>query len=39
MCLNKEFRADVEWWHLFLSDWNGVSMLRKVQMESPDAEF
>ena len=37
--LNKEFRADVEWWHLFLSDWNGVSMLRKVQMESPDAEF
>ena len=38
-CLNKEFRADVEWWHLFLAEWNGVSMLHKVQMESPDAEF
>ena len=20
--LNREFRADVEWWHLFLSEWN-----------------
>ena len=37
--LNREFRADVKWWHLFLSEWNGVSMLRKVRAESPDAEF
>ena len=25
--LNKEFRVDVELWHLFLSEWNGVSVL------------
>ena len=37
--LNREFRADVEWWHRFLSEWNGVSMLRKVRAESPEAEF
>ena len=37
--LNKDFRADVEWWHAFLSSWNGVSMLRRVRVDSPDGEF
>ena len=37
--LNREFRADVEWWHLFLFEWNGVSTLRKVRAESPEAKF
>ena len=37
--LNREFRADMEWWHRFLSEWNGVSMFRKVRAESPEAEF
>ena len=37
--LNREFRADVEWWNVFLSTWNGVSMLCRVRAESPDAEF
>ena len=26
--LNREFRSDLRWWHIFLSDWNGVSFLR-----------
>ena len=25
--LNQSFRADLEWWHKFLSSWNGVSMI------------
>lgn len=24
-CLNREFRSDVYWWHIFLKEWNGVS--------------
>lgn len=27
ICLNREARSDIEWWHLFASCWNGVSML------------
>ena len=26
--LNAGFRADLEWWHAFVADWNGVSMIR-----------
>ena len=26
--LNQEFRSDLLWWKLFLSKWNGTSMLR-----------
>ena len=26
--LNKEFRSDLAWWHLFLEDWNGTSFLQ-----------
>lgn len=37
--LNREFRADVEWWQIFLAEWNGVSMLRKIRSEFPDTEF
>lgn len=25
--LNARFRADLEWWHTFLQEWNGVSMM------------
>ena len=25
--LNHSFRCDLEWWHLFLEKWNGVSLL------------
>ena len=25
--LNRQARSDIEWWHLFASSWNGVSMM------------
>lgn len=30
--LNKEFRSDIAWWHTFIHCWNGLSMLRNVQL-------
>ena len=27
--LNSAFRADLEWWHVFATSWNGVSMMRE----------
>ena len=36
--LNKEIRADIEWWHAFLGTWNGVSLLRGVRASSPDVD-
>ena len=26
--LNKEFKSDLYWWHLFLDKWNGISFLQ-----------
>ena len=26
--LNKEFRSDLFWWHIFINKWNGLSFLR-----------
>ena len=26
--LNAAFRADLEWWHAFVGEWNGVSMMQ-----------
>ena len=28
--LNASFRADMEWWHVFISAWNGISLMREV---------
>ncbi len=25
--INKEAKADIEWWHCFLSEWNGTAMM------------
>ena len=25
--LTKEFRSDLQWWHMFLTKWNGISFL------------
>jgi len=33
--LNRQFRADLEWWNVFLSRWNGASMLFEVNMREP----
>ena len=27
ICLNREFRSDLAWWHLFIVQWNGVLFL------------
>ena len=31
--LNAGFRADLEWWHAFVVDWNGVSMIRGGELK------
>ena len=25
--LSKDFRTDLSWWHTFLAEWNGISLL------------
>lgn len=27
ICLSRDFKSDLYWWHLFLHQWNGVSLL------------
>ena len=27
-CLNKSFKSDLYWWHMFINHWNGISLLR-----------
>lgn len=34
--LNTAARADLLWWHTFVTRWNGTSMLWHVNVESPD---
>lgn len=34
--MNVSARADIVWWHTFVSQWNGVSMLWDHQRASPD---
>ena len=34
--LNRGFRSDLEWWSVFLSGWNGVSLLSTVVCKPPD---
>ena len=36
---NQQFRGDVEWWHVFLRGWNGVSMLYDNRIENPDIDI
>lgn len=37
--LNTAFRADMEWWHVFASSWNGVSLMRDATLNSPSVEI
>ena len=30
------FHSDLDWWSMFLSDWNGVSLLSTVVRKPPD---
>ena len=34
--LSASFRSDLEWWAMFLSDWNGVSMMVSLGRVSPE---
>ena len=38
ICLSFAFRADLEWWHLFLASWNGSSMLSPIKSANPDVQ-
>ena len=29
-CLNKSFRLDLYWWHMFINHWNGIILLRSA---------
>ena len=29
--LSKEFRSDLSWWHVFLDNWNGLSLMRYMK--------
>ena len=31
--LNEEARSDLEWWHKFVEDWNGISMLSSLNKQ------
>jgi len=30
--LNKTFRSDLHWWHVFINSWNGVSFLHSANL-------
>ena len=30
--LNKSFRSDLHWWHVFINSWNGVSFLHSANL-------
>ena len=34
--LSASFRSDLMWWHVFLSSWNGISMVRSQTQRQPD---
>ena len=35
MRLNKSFKLDLYWWHTFLKDWNGISLLKLADSAVP----
>ncbi len=37
--LSAAFRADLEWWHVYVGGWNGVSMMRGEIWHRPEVEF
>ena len=37
--LNQQFRGDIEWWHVFLRGWKGVSMLYDSRIDNPDIDI
>jgi len=37
--LNRECRADIDWWHRFIRSWNGTSLLRQARALTPDVHL
>ena len=37
--LDASFRADLLWWHTFVTSWNGISILHQLKNHSPDTKF
>ena len=29
--LGKEFHTDLSWWHVFIGNWNGISLMHYIQ--------
>ena len=36
--LNLQARADIMWWHIFIEEWNGVSLLWDLGLQAPDIQ-
>ena len=34
--LTRDARSDIEWWHCFAAQWNGVSMIQSQSEQKPD---
>ena len=34
--LNTEARSDILWWHSFITDWNGLSMMHQLHKKNPE---
>ncbi len=37
--INRAFRSDLAWWHMFLASWNGVSLLRPERLRVANTHF
>ena len=35
--LNQAFRSDLEWWNLFIEDWNGIALISSATRPAPGA--
>lgn len=33
--VNRDFRSDLQWWHTFINNWNGLSFLRFPNRHQP----
>jgi len=33
--LTKGFQSDLQWWHIFVTTWNGVSFITETPMQEP----
>ncbi len=36
ICLNVQAQSDIMWWHAFIQQWNGLSMMTNSRKQDPD---